>query len=80
MQTLNLLQRRIDTCSPDERKSFTNQYQKHKPSGFCYLIKFFNDDIFPPNLVTTHSRVSPEEDISKIFQEKLESDIKRNLQ
>ncbi|EDO32941.1 predicted protein [Nematostella vectensis] len=32
----------IDTCSPDGSKSFTKQYQKHKPSGFCYLIKCFD--------------------------------------
>ncbi|EDO26269.1 predicted protein, partial [Nematostella vectensis] len=36
----------ISTCSPDESKSFTNQYQKHKPSGYCYLIKCFDESIF----------------------------------
>ncbi|EDO35473.1 predicted protein, partial [Nematostella vectensis] len=41
----------IDTCSPDGSKSFTKQYQKHKPSGFCYLIKCFDGDISPPELV-----------------------------
>ena len=30
---------KIDTCQPDDGKSFTNRYQKHKPSGFSYLIK-----------------------------------------
>ena len=36
----------IDTCSPDEGKSYTKQYQKHKPSGFCYLIKCYDDELF----------------------------------
>ena len=38
----------IDTCYPDGEKSFTNQYQKHKPSSYCYLIKCFDDNIFRP--------------------------------
>ena len=36
----------IDTCSPDDGDSFTIRYQKHKPSGFCYLIKCFDDEVF----------------------------------
>ena len=35
---------KMDTCSPDLRKSFTKQYQKHTPSGFCYLFKFFDEN------------------------------------
>ena len=66
---------KIDTCSPDERKSFTKQYQKHTPSGFCYLIKFFDNKIFPPKLVR-YTAESPDEDIPKIFMEYLEADIK----
>ena len=26
----------ISTCEPNEKFSFTKQYQKHQPSGFCY--------------------------------------------
>ena len=66
---------KIHTCSPDESKSFTKQYQKHKPSGFCYLIKSFDDKIFPPQLVQYTSE-SPEDDISQIFVDTLEKDIR----
>ena len=29
----------IDTCQPDLCKSYTNKYQHHVPSSFCYYIK-----------------------------------------
>ena len=66
---------KIDTCYQDEGRSFTNKYQKHKPSGFCYLIKCFDNAIFEPKLVS-HTAESPDEDIPKMFMESLESDIK----
>ena len=66
---------KIHTCSPDESKSFTKQYQKHKPSGFCYYIKCFDDNIFPPKLVR-YTAKSPDDDIAQIFVDNLESDIK----
>ncbi|MCG8374780.1 MAG: DNA polymerase, partial [Balneolales bacterium] len=65
----------IDTCSPDESRSFTKQYQKHKPSGFCYFIKCFDDNIFSSELVR-YTAKSPDEDIPQIFIKNLESDIK----
>ena len=67
---------KLDTCLPDDRDSFTNQYQKHKPSGFCYLIKCFDDGIFEPKLVMRTAN-SPEDDIPQMFQESLEEDIKK---
>ena len=66
---------KIDTCQPDDGKSFTNQYQKHKPSGFCYLIKCFDDNLFSPKLVK-YTAESPDEDIPQLFIESLEKDIK----
>ena len=33
----------ISSCQPNEVKSFTQQYQKHKPSGYCYMIKCYDD-------------------------------------
>ena len=66
---------KIDTCQPDDGKSFTNQYQKHKPSGFCYLIKCFDDNLFSPKLVK-YTAESTDEDIPQLFVESLEKDIK----
>ena len=67
---------KIHTCSPNEIKSFTNKYQKHKASGFCYLIKSFDDKIFSPKLVK-YTAESPDDDIPQIFIENLEQDIKK---
>ena len=66
---------KIDTCQPDDGKSFTNQYQKHSPSGFSYLIKCFDDDIFSPKLVK-YTAKSPDDNIPQLFIESLEKDIK----
>ena len=65
----------ISSCSPDESKSFTKQYQRHKPSGFCYLIKCFDDRIFPAKLVHYTSQKS-DEDIPQKFVASLEADIR----
>ena len=66
---------KIDTCQPDDGKSFTNQYQKHSPSGFSYLIKCFDDNLFSPKLVK-YTAKSPDDDIPQLFIESLEKDIK----
>ena len=66
---------KIDTCQPEEGKSFTNQYQKHSPSGFSYLIKCFDDDILAPHL-RHYTAESPDDNIPQLFIESLESDIK----
>ena len=66
---------KIDTCQPEEGKSFTNQYQKHSPSGFSYLIKCFDDNLFSPKLVK-YTAKSPDDDIPQLFIESLEKDIK----
>ena len=36
----------LSTCQPNPVKSYTNQYQKHIPSGFCYHIKCFDDALY----------------------------------
>ena len=66
---------KIDTCQPNDNKSFTNRYQKHKPSGFSYLIKCFDDNLFSPKLVK-HTAESPDDNIPQLFIESLEKDIK----
>ena len=44
------LTKKISPCSPDGSKSYTKQFQQHKPSGYCYLIKCFDDNLFAPKL------------------------------
>ena len=64
----------ISTCSPSDDRSYTKQYQKHKPCSFSYYIKCFDDKLFPPQL--KHYTISKEdENVGKIFVESLEKDI-----
>ena len=65
----------ISTCDPNQDKSFTKKYQRHRPSGFCYLIIFF-DKRFNSKLVLSRAK-DENEDIGQKFVEMLEGDIKR---
>ena len=67
--------KKISTCSPDGSKSYTKQFQQHKPSGYCYLIKCFDDNLFEPKL-DKYTAQSPDEDISQRFISSLENSIK----
>ena len=65
----------IPTCEQNEKFSFTQKYQKHKPSGFCYKIVCF-DERYNQKPVLFRAR-SEDENVSAIFVEMLERDIKR---
>ena len=52
------------------KKSYTKQYQKHEPSTFCYYIKYFDDEVYEPKLVSYTG-----EDAAKKIVEMLEEDI-----
>ena len=43
---------RLLTCQPNPDKSYTKQYPKHIPSGFCYHIKCFEDTLYSQQQVT----------------------------
>ena len=64
----------IPTCEQNEKFSFTQKYQRHKPSGFCYKIVCFDEKY---NQKPVLFRAQSDEDISAIFVEMLERDIKR---
>ena len=63
----------ISTCQPNDKKSFTQKYQRHRPSGFCYKIVCF-DERYNQKPVIFRAK-SEDEDISAIFVEMLEKDI-----
>ena len=67
--------KKISTCSPDGRKSYTKQFQQHKPSGYCYLINYFDDNLFTP-ILDKYTAQSSDEDISQRFIGSLENSIK----
>ena len=66
----------IQSCRPeknnDDEKSYTNKYQKHEPSSFCYYIKCFDDEVYPPVI-----RHYTGEDAAQKFVEMLEQDIRK---
>ena len=52
----------------------TTQYQKHEPSGFCFIVKSFDDDKYEKSV--RYTKHSEDEDVSKIFVEELEKVVK----
>ena len=66
----------IPISEQNDKFSFTQKYQKHKPSGFCYKIVCFDEQLFNQKPVLFRAR-SEDEDVSAIFVEMLERDIKR---
>ena len=59
----------MSTCCPNPEDSYTYNYQKHEPSGFCLYIKGLNPDItFEPILYT---KKNSNDDIPSIFVSKL---------
>ena len=59
----------MNTCSPNPEKSYTYNYQKHEPSGFCFYIKGIVPGIKFEPIIYTKTKST---DISKIFVSKLE--------
>ena len=63
--------KQLQSCDPDDKSSYTKQYQKHEPSSFSYYIKCFDDEVYNPKLVSYTG-----EDAAQKFVEMLEEDIK----
>ena len=67
---------KLDDDKPrDNNSSYTSQYEKHAPSGFCYYIKCSFDESYDQKVMYT--KRSEDEDVSQIFVERLEYDIRR---
>ena len=59
----------MSSCCPNPEDSYSSNYQKHEPSGFCLYIKGIVPGItFDPILYT---KKNPSDDISSIFVSKL---------
>ena len=65
----------LSTCQPNPEKSYTKQYQKHIPSGFCYHIKCFDDTLYTQEPVTFVKEFN-DDDVAQIFIDTLEKNIK----
>ena len=57
---------KLDTTQPNPKQSYTKQYQKHTPSGFCYYIKCFDDSVYKQESVI-YTKQSEDEDVAQIF-------------
>ena len=65
----------LSTCQPNPDKSYTKQYQKHIPSGFCYHINCFDDALYSQEPVTFVKKFN-DDDVAQIFRDTLEKNIK----
>ena len=60
--------------STNPEKSYTNQYQKHIPSGICYHINCFDDTLYSQQPLTVVKEFS-DDDVAQIFMHTLENNI-----
>ena len=65
----------LSTRQPNPDNSYTNQYHKHIPSGFCYHTKCFDDTPYCQEPVTFVKEFD-DHDAAQIFIDKLEKNIK----
>ena len=61
-------------CQPNPEKSYTKQYQKHIPSGFCYHIKCFDATLYSQPVACVKD--FNDDDVAQIFIDTLEKNIK----
>ena len=58
------LNKPIDTCQPDPSKSYTNKYQKHVLSSFCY--KMVTTDNSHKGDLVSFTAVNENDDVAQI--------------
>src|SRR6218665_3637489 len=66
----------IDTCHPDSHESYTNKYQKHILSSFCYYIKCFDDSVYSHEPVSFTAE-RDDDTVAQTFIDSLEEDVKQ---
>src|SRR5271169_20717 len=66
----------IGSCQPNPGESYTNKYQKHTPSSFCYYVKCFDDSVYAQQPVVFIAK-SEDDDVAQIFVDKLRENIKQ---
>jgi len=61
----------IESCKPNSEHSYTEQYQKHEPSGFCFNIVCDGKKLKP----VLYTKKSAVENIGEIFCKHLKNEI-----
>ena len=74
--------KKIDSCSPPQHKSYTQAYQKHEASGFCYKVVCHYDQKYSKPEVLYRGPNAIGKFIERIFQEvkNCQAVIKENFQ
>ena len=65
------LTKSIESCKPNSEHSYTEQYQKHEPSGFCFKIVCDGKKLKP----VFYTKKSADENIGEIFCEHIKNEI-----
>ena len=65
----------LSTCQPNAEKSYTKQYQKQIPGGFCYHIKRFDGTLYSQQPVTFVKELN-DDNVAPIFIDIREKNIK----
>ena len=65
----------LSTCQPNPEKSYTKQYQRHSPNGFCYHIMYFDNTLYSQQKITFVKEFH-DDDVAQIFINTLEKNIK----
>ena len=58
----------MNTCCPNPEDSYTYNYQKHEPSGFCFYIKGIVPNTFEP---ISYTKTNNDDNVPEIFVSKL---------
>jgi hypothetical protein len=67
---------KIHSCENNSNEhAWTQKFQHHKPSGFCYLVKCANDYPWKPKIVR-YTAESADEDIGEKFVQSIEETVK----
>ena len=65
----------IDITQPNDKESYTNKLQMHKPSSFCYYVKSAFDKSVYSTRCIEYIATSDEDDVAQIFMDYLEAEV-----
>jgi len=63
----------IQSCQPNSEHTYTEQYQKHEPSGFCFHIVCDGKKLEP----VLYTKQPDDENVAEIFCKRLWSEIEK---
>ena len=67
----------LSTCEPNPEMSYTKQYHKHIPSGFCHHTRCFYDTLCSQKPDTFVKEFN--DDVAQLFKDTIEKNIKEIL-